>query len=64
MYIETPRSKADEESDSVKDFFSVLFAYPVAEPTGNALTGIQNSLISDNFLIFMVNLQLAQNESR
>ena len=39
--IETPHSKAGEESDSVKDFFSVLFAYPAAEPTGNALTGIQ-----------------------
>ena len=39
--IETPRSRADEESDSVKDFFSVLFAYPAAKPTGNALTGIQ-----------------------
>lgn len=48
--IETPRSKADEESDSVKVFLSVLFANPVAELTGNlpdfviqagALTGIQ-----------------------
>jgi len=39
--IETPRGKAVEESDSVKDFFSVLFAYPVAEPSGIALTGIQ-----------------------
>jgi len=44
--IETPRSRAGEESDSVKDFFIVLFAYPAAEkPTKNALTGIQNSLI-------------------
>ncbi len=48
LYIETPRSRTDEESmpdrqvgDSVKDFFSVLFANPVAKPTGNALTGIQ-----------------------
>jgi hypothetical protein len=39
--IETPRSRADEESDSVKDFFSVLFAYPEAKPSGYALTGIQ-----------------------
>jgi len=28
------------ESDSVKDFFCVLLAYPAAEPTGNALAGI------------------------
>ena len=39
--IETPHSRADEESDSVKDFFIVLFAYPEAKPSGNALTGIQ-----------------------
>lgn len=39
--IETPRSIAGKESDSAKDFISVLFANPVAEPTGNALTGIQ-----------------------
>ena len=39
--IETPRGRASGESDSVKDFFIVLFAYPAAEPTGNALTGIQ-----------------------
>ena len=40
--IETSRSRACEESDSVKDFFSALFAYPMAEPKGNALTGIQS----------------------
>jgi len=39
--IETPRSRAGEESDSVKDFFSVLFANPAAELAGIALTGIQ-----------------------
>ncbi|GEM_PF-2867051 len=43
--IETPRSRADEESDSVKDFFIVLFAYPEARPSRNALTGIQNSKV-------------------
>jgi hypothetical protein len=32
--IETPRRRACEESDSVKDFFSILFAYPAAKPTG------------------------------
>jgi len=32
--IETPR-KACEESDSVRDFFSVLFAYPVRSPEFN-----------------------------
>jgi len=43
MDIETPRSKADEESDSVKDFLSVLFDNPVSpEARGNALTGIQS----------------------
>ena len=41
ILIETPRSKAGEESDSVKDFFSVLFANPAAELAGNTLTGIQ-----------------------
>jgi hypothetical protein len=46
--IETPRSKAGEESDSVKDFFSVLLAYPAAELSGNALTGIQiNNIIKE-----------------
>ena len=38
--IEAPRVRAGEESDSVKNFSSVLFACPAAEPTGNALTGI------------------------
>ena len=42
MDIETPRSKADEESDSVKDFLGVLFANPAAKLTGNKLTGIQS----------------------
>ena len=41
--IETPRSKADEESDSANDFFIVLFAYPETKPSGNALTGIQKN---------------------
>ena len=36
--METPRSKADEESYSVKDFLIVLFAYPEAKRIGNALT--------------------------
>jgi|WetSurMetagenome_2_1015567.scaffolds.fasta_scaffold56490_2 hypothetical protein len=51
--IETTRSKADDKSDSVRDFFFILFAYPTAEPMGNppdrltpfsragAVTGIQ-----------------------
>ncbi len=42
--IETPRGRAGEESESVKDFFSVLFAYPVSTLSrGNALTGFQRS---------------------
>ncbi|KJF43244.1 hypothetical protein LH29_13390 [Draconibacterium sediminis] len=41
LKIETPRSRADEESDSVKYFFIVLFAYPEPKPSANALTGIQ-----------------------
>ncbi len=40
LTIETPRDRAGEESDSVKEFLIALFAYPAAEPTGNALTGI------------------------
>ena len=40
-WVETPLSRTDEESDSVKDFISVLFAYPAANPVGNVLTGIQ-----------------------
>jgi hypothetical protein len=38
--IEAPRGRAGEESDSVKDILIALFAYPAAEPTGKALTGI------------------------
>jgi len=43
MDIETPRGRASEEFDSVKDFFGVLLAIPAAEPTGNALARIQVS---------------------
>ncbi len=39
-----PRGRAGEESDSVEDFSIVLLAYPAAEPTGNALAGIQTTL--------------------
>ena len=43
--IETPRSKACEESDSAKDFFSVLFANSTAKLPWSSLTGIQNIAI-------------------
>jgi hypothetical protein len=34
ILIETPRGRAVEESESVKDFSGVLFAYPAAERRG------------------------------
>ena len=40
LTFEAPRDRAGEESDSVKDFLIAWIAYPAAEPTGNALTGI------------------------
>jgi len=48
--IETPRSRAGGESNSVKDFFSVLFANPAAELAGIALTGIQGEEATQPFV--------------
>ena len=56
--IETTRSKAKEESDFLRDFFTVSFANSLTEPTENALFGNQNNVADNLELVVTINESL------